>query len=426
VFVHNPTRENSLSCAFVYSLFKDRDGTLWVGCNNDVDRFDKLSETFSHYRIPRQVSGALPVTVWGISQDHTGALWLSTGSGLDRLDPATGRMTHYGHDPTNSSSLSSNDVKSASEDSEHRLWVANGDNLEEFDSGQGKVRLRVPLAGLTELGQRGAMGNLSVYEDHLGGFWIFYTTTGNGSGVAVLDRANNKLTRYSIYDQKSGRELSDGVMAAVEDLNKTLWLATKSSGLLRLDREHGIFIRYRNHPDDLESLGEDRLISLCVDREGNVWTGLHAMAPDFFHSRPRSFMPLLRRPSNPNSFGEAFVNAFYEDQQGVLWIGTTGALIRINRKSEQYTSYLPPGPGLNNDIVAITKDHSGALWVGTMGGGLGRFDQRAGQFKTFRHQASDPSSLSDDAVSRVFVDHSGTTWVTTWNGLDRFDPVTER
>src|SRR5215813_5880027 len=32
VFVHNPTRENSLSCAFVYSLFKDRDGTLWVGC----------------------------------------------------------------------------------------------------------------------------------------------------------------------------------------------------------------------------------------------------------------------------------------------------------------------------------------------------------------------------------------------------------
>ena len=37
VFVHDPARENSFSCAFVYSLLKDRDGRLWVGCGNDVD-----------------------------------------------------------------------------------------------------------------------------------------------------------------------------------------------------------------------------------------------------------------------------------------------------------------------------------------------------------------------------------------------------
>jgi len=302
-----------------------------------VDRFDKITETFTHYRITSEASEGLPVTVWSISQDHNGALWFSTGSGLYRLDPASGRMAHYGHDPMNSSSLSSNDVKSTSEDSGQRFWVADEDYLEEFDRDQGKVLLRVPLTGLTEQGQRGVgMGNLSFYEDHLGIFWVIYTSTGHGSGLAVFDRATNRLTRCSIYDQKSGRELSSGVMAAVEDLNKTLWLATKSDGLLRFDRERGIFIRYRNHPDDLESLAEDRLISLFADREGNVWTGLHATSPDFFRSTSRSFMPLLRRPSNPHSFGETFVNAIYEDHQGVLWIGTTGALIRIDRKSGQY------------------------------------------------------------------------------------------
>jgi len=428
LFVHDPTRQNSLSCVFVYSLFKDRDGTLWVGCDDDVDSFDKMSETFTHHRITDKVSEGLPVTVWGISQDHTGALWLSTGRGLYRLDPATGRIARYGHDSQNSSSLSSNDVKFTGEDSSHRFWVADGDNLEEFDRAQSKVLLRVPLTGLTELGERGAMSNLSFYEDHLGVFWITYTSAGHGpaSGVAVLDRATNKLTHYSIYDQKSRRELSGGVMAAVEDQNKTLWLATKSEGLLRFDREDGVFIRYRNHPADPLSLAEDRVISLCADREGNVWAGLHATGPDFFRSASRSFMPLLPRPSNPNSFGETFVNAIYEDHQGILWIGTTGALIRIDRKSGQYTSYLPPGPGLDNDIVAITEDRSGVLWVGSMGAGLGRFDRRTGRFKTYRHHASDPSSLSDDAVSRVFVDHSGTMWVVTWNGVDRFDPITER
>ena len=62
----------------------------------------------------------------------------------------------------------------------------------------------------------------------------------------------------------------------------------------------------------------------------------------------------------------------------------------------------------------------------TIGTKLNRFDQNTGQFKTYRHHASDPSSLSNNAVSRVFVDHAGTMWVTTWNGLDRFDPVTGR
>jgi ligand-binding sensor domain-containing protein/signal transduction histidine kinase len=426
VFVHDPNRENSLSCAFVYSLFKDRDGTLWVGCNNVVDRFDKMSETFTHYRIARETPNGLPVNVSGISQDHAGTLWLSTGSGLYRLDPATGRVTHYGHDPLNSSSLSSDQVKSTNEDSDHRFWVADGDDLEEFDSGQGKVLLRVPLAELTELGQKAAMGLVSSYEDHLGMLWIIYTSSTHGSGLAVLDRATNTLIGYSIYDQRAGRELSSGVVAAVEDANKTLWLATKSDGLLRFDREHGMFIRYRNHPDDLDSLAEDRPISLCADREGNVWAGLYATSPDFFHSTPRSFVPVLHRLNNPKSFGETFVNAIYEDHQGVLWIGATGALIRADRKSGRFTSYPPPGPKLDNDIVAITEDRAGALWVGSVGGGLGRFDRQTGRYKIYRHNPSDPSSLSDDAVSRIFIDHTGAMWVTTWSGFDRYDPATER
>src|SRR5262245_25461666 len=94
VFVHDPARENSLSCAFVYSLLKGRDGSLWVGCDNNLDRFDKMSETFTHYRIASELSDGLPVTMWGISQDHAGTLWLSTGKGMYRLDPATGRITH--------------------------------------------------------------------------------------------------------------------------------------------------------------------------------------------------------------------------------------------------------------------------------------------------------------------------------------------
>src|SRR5258708_9523552 len=38
VFKHEHGRANSLSGVFIYSLFKDRSGTLWVGCDEFLDK----------------------------------------------------------------------------------------------------------------------------------------------------------------------------------------------------------------------------------------------------------------------------------------------------------------------------------------------------------------------------------------------------
>jgi ligand-binding sensor domain-containing protein len=214
-------------------------------------------------------------------------------------------------------------------------------------------------------------------------------------------------------------------MAMLEDKNKTLWFASFGAGLLKFDREHKVFVRYRNHPSDLESLADDRVISLCEDHEGNIWAGMHAREPNFFRTENSPFMPLSRNPGGPNSLGEPFVNAVYEDHEGVLWTGTTGALNRIDRRSGESVSYPPPGTGLSNDIVAINEDTSGTLWVGTHGAGLSRFDRKTGHYKTYRHEPGNPSSLGSDLVSRLLFDQAGRMWIATWNGLDRFDPKTD-
>jgi len=77
-------------------------------------------------------------------------------------------------------------------------------------------------------------------------------------------------------------------------------------------------------------------------------------------------------------------------------------------------------------VITIKEDRSGNLWVGTYDQGLLRFDRRTGQVKTYRHNPSDPYSLSNDVVTRLVVDHNGTLWAATWDGLDRFDAATER
>jgi ligand-binding sensor domain-containing protein/signal transduction histidine kinase len=419
VFTHDPARDTSLSCVYISerALFKDRSGSLWVGCDQFVDRYDAATETFTHYRLGDRRGDQPPVRVSSISQDHADAIWLSTDDGLYRLDSMTGRTAHFGHDPSDPRSLSSNDVKMTAEDRDSRFWLSDGGYIEEFDRNTGQVVQRIRVA-------ESPLRPVLFFEDHFGIFWVVYKAEGE-SGLAVLDRAANRLTRYVIRERDSDETFTAGIYAGVEDQNHTVWLATGGAGLLKFDRDRRILIRYRNHPSDVESIAEDRLIALAPDREGNVWIGFNAMPPNVVQTKP-SFVPLLRNPANPHSFGEAFINAIYEDRSGRLWTSMTGALVRVDRESDRHAFFRPPGSKNRYDIISITEDPAGALWVGTSGGGLKRFDAKTGAFTTFRHVATDPSSLSHDVVSRLLVDRKGRFWVATWNGLDRFDPAMQR
>ncbi len=75
VFKHEPGRADSLSCVYVRSLFVDRAGTLWVGCDRFLDRFDPATETFKHYRIYADISNELPAPIeriYGITRESCG------------------------------------------------------------------------------------------------------------------------------------------------------------------------------------------------------------------------------------------------------------------------------------------------------------------------------------------------------------------
>jgi PAS domain S-box-containing protein len=412
VFKHEPGRTDSLSGVFIYSLFKDRTGTLWIGCDEFLDKFDPVTETFTHYRIDTTGAQGETVPVTHISQDQTGRLWLSTSRGLYRFDPSTGGIVRYRHDPNNPFSLSSDEIRTTGEDSQGTFWVGTSEGLDAFDRGTEKVTLHVPLQNLS---------GTSFYEDRFGVFWIFQIT---GGGLAVLDRKTNTLTQYSFHEGHLSDALQTGVMTMLEDRDGNLWFGTFGDGLVKFDRQEQKFFRYRNEPANPNSLGEDNVATLFQDREGNIWAGLHMMAPNRFSTTPPLFEKFKHEPGNPNSLSGTMVNGIHEDRAGILWISTINALNRVDRKTGQYTFYRTAGPGVSPRPTAIVEDRSGFLWIGSDNQGLTRFDPKTGEFRTFRHSPTDRFSLSSDYVTGLFIDHAGTLWATTFHGLNRFDPAT--
>ena len=78
VFTHDPVDPTSLGGVYIYSLFKDRSGVIWVGGDQVLDRFDPATDTFVHYRLVGDGANGIRPTVFHISQDHQGVWWLAS------------------------------------------------------------------------------------------------------------------------------------------------------------------------------------------------------------------------------------------------------------------------------------------------------------------------------------------------------------
>ena len=314
IFKHEPGNPGSLSGVYIYSLFKDRAGTLWVGCDQYLDKFDPVTESFTHYRLSVDQANYSGPAVVHISQDRAGILWLATGAGLFKFDPVTARTSLYRHRQNDPSAISSDEVRFTGEDRSGTFWVVTSDGLDALDRTSGKVTSHIQLHD---------SAGAQFYEDRLGTFWISYRS---GAGLAILDRNTKTLIRYSFYDREPIPGAISGVTSMCEDRRGNLWIATQGSGLLRFDRELKRFVRYRYHPGDPDSLPENRLDALYEDREGTVWIGQGGTGLSLFTTHHLPFERMPHQTENLKIMGDNLVSAIHQDRNGVLWIGTPGWL----------------------------------------------------------------------------------------------------
>ncbi|HEV8082993.1 MAG TPA: two-component regulator propeller domain-containing protein [Chitinophagaceae bacterium] len=122
------------------------------------------------------------------------------------------------------------------------------------------------------------------------------------------------------------------------------------------------------------------------------------------------------------------VTCIMQDSHGFMWFGTWNGL----NKYDGYTVKVYKNDPLdqnsisNNDINNIAESKNGDLWIATGGGGMCHYDRNNEDFKRYMHDPKNVNSISDDVVNSIYEDEQGKLWIGTNEGLDIFDPVTNK
>jgi diguanylate cyclase (GGDEF)-like protein len=126
---------------------------------------------------------------------------------------------------------------------------------------------------------------------------------------------------------------------------------------------------------------------------------------------------------------DGLVSALAEDEQGLIWVGTSTGLVRYDGyQTKPFPVVDAPGvPHRTNRFLrALQPGGDGTIWVGSTSEGLSRLDTRTERWLNYRHDPADPHSIPPGSVQRLARTPDGGIWVGLLTGLARVDPATGR
>ncbi|HSL88136.1 MAG TPA: two-component regulator propeller domain-containing protein [Ignavibacteriaceae bacterium] len=421
-FLNDPADKFSLSDNKVYSILRDKNGNLWVGTFNGLNKFDEKTGRFYHYKNnPTDHTSISDNWIWPIFEDSKGNLWIGTvRGGLNKFDPNTGVFTTYKNDPANPKSINDNFIFSIYEDRSGLIWV--GTNT-------GGVNYFNPAAQVFEHfynipDQKNTLADNSVMSLHVDRKGIYWIGTRNG-GLDIFDYQQKRFTNYSHSPINKNSLINNSVSVIYEDRSGLLWLGTFNSGLNSFNPQTNTFTAYVHDPEDSNTITDNRIYSIIEDKDGIIWIGTYGGGLNKLEKESGRVTNYQADENDSTSISSNSVWSVIDDDAGKLWIGTFGGGVNAFDKSSQMFTHFRNNPDdpnslIDDSIIRVFKDTKGNLWFGTTKG-LSRYLSESRKFKSY----SEKDGLANNFVYGILEDDNGNLWLSTNYGISKFDPVNE-
>jgi ligand-binding sensor domain-containing protein/GAF domain-containing protein len=396
---------SSLSAGGIRSLLQDEDGLIWIGAvDGGLFKFDTRNKSFHKVEMPGTTTQS--ASVYAIERDQKGRIWAGGNDGLSVINGD--EISFCKNDPLDKYSISTNAVRAIYSDRSGIVWIGTeGGGVNHVLS---RKNFQVYRAG-TKKGSLSYNVIRSVYEDSKGGIWVGT----QGGGLNIFDPIQETFSQVKL----DSREIS----SIYEDRDGTYWIGSWGSGLFHCDFARGKIENFR-HTKDENSLLDDRIQVVHRDIQGVLWVGTE--------SGLSSFDPVQKKWTafkKPNFAADLTGNniqgqAFLESADGTLWIGTWFGLNKVSpdRQNISYFTSDTTGQHLSSDhVISLYHDEKkNLMWIGTFGGGLNLLNLET---NAIIHYTED-DGLPNNTIFGIREDKDGNLWMSTNNGLSRFNPQT--
>ena len=460
-FVHATGLKNSLVNDDIHSVFQDREGIIWIGTSRGFSRLDYKDPhnySFRSFQLPRvngkyeknnsvncfaedaygrliigtersgllfmnkrtfEFASPLPESgpgfraIRSILSDTAGDFWIGTIGGLFIANHDFTVIKSYRNVHDNPTSITDNSIRSIFCDRHGSYWIGT------FHGG---VNIYNPLSKqFRHLSPRlsGRKINIKVASaitsDSNGNFWI--GTEGNG--LFFIDSQSHVRAHFR-HDKSSNSLSHDNIKCLLLEQDEGLWIGT-INGLDYYDFRSRRFIHFRNDRNK-RGLPDDVIYDILKDKYGNLWVAT------YFGGLARIASERLvvenvysHDPNNPRTLSSQTVTSLLTDSKSNLWVGTAsglnkqrpdGSFLRIRAGDVNISSQV------DMYVTTIFEDRQNQIWIGTRGDGL----HLLGKDGIIARRFSVDDGLPGNSVYGLQEDSKGHLWISTENGLSRFDP----
>lgn len=399
IFRNTPEDTTSIGNNFIQNLY-DMNGILWVGTDGGLYKYNAQLENFS------PLGPTLNKTIRGITSDRDGNLWFIAGYTLCKLQVDSHQLFEYDTDKffyaTSVCSTPSGTI-----------WVSTRDgHLNKYDPKHDHFSKNDVFLHSSETATHWIEKIYSTNEN------IIYIGT-QSQGVKVFHPDLRNYSDLKIYDTENSALF---VRDFVKSNGYEIWIATES-GVYIYNTKNSTFKNLTKGYNNPYSLSDNAIYTLCTDREGGVWAGTYFGGINYYQKQYTPFEKYFPKIGENSISGNA-VREICPDTLGNLWIGTEDAgLNKFNPKTGEFTNYMPTGKpdGLSHynihGLLAIGHE----LWIGTFHHGLDVMDIRTGKVTRHYSASNGPGGLQSDFIYSIVLTASHELVVGTSNGLYKYD-----
>ena len=182
---YNNWVNDELPNKWINSLFRDKDGKLWIGHSKGVTCFDPNKNSFLAYGNKNIIIH--DCICYSIMEDYNGDIWAGTSEGLYRIFKKSGKATHY----TIDNGLPHNVITGICEDDKKNLWLSTLMGLSKFNVEANNFINYYERDGLQ--GNEFIYG--SYYKDKSG---MIYFGGANGLTLFSPNKIHDSFEKYNI------------------------------------------------------------------------------------------------------------------------------------------------------------------------------------------------------------------------------------